>query len=110
MKIIKTNYILTLSNWCLHFFYQDNEEDDDQEIEDCEEISENETENLICTLREPATENNEAIEDATELLLPDIQTSTQIEPNYDEMDNLTLLSTLCLQESPQNGPLLPNFN
>lgn len=108
MKLFKRiDYFYTIFIYTLSF--QDNEEDD-QEIEDCEEVNENESEDLICTLRDSATENNEPIEDPTGLLLPDLQTSTQIEPNYDEMDNLTLLSTLCLQESPQNGPLLPNLN
>ncbi|XP_018563548.1 PRKCA-binding protein isoform X3 [Anoplophora glabripennis] len=88
---------------------QDNEEEE-QHIEDCEEVNESEAESLICTLGDSGTENEEVVGDSREILLPDLQTSTQLEPNYEEMDNLTLLSTLCLQDSPQNGPLLPNLN
>ncbi|KAJ8944340.1 hypothetical protein NQ318_016147 [Aromia moschata] len=86
---------------------QDNEEED-REIEDCEEVNENEDEDLICSLRQSSPDNG-LLRDS-DLLLPDLQPATQIEPNYDEMDNMTLLSSLCLQDRSQNGSLLPDLD
>ncbi|XP_049819313.1 PRKCA-binding protein isoform X2 [Aethina tumida] len=84
-----------------------NSEDVEDEIENGEEISDNgPNENLIRNLggsMENMVGENHA-------LLPDLQ--SQAEPNYDEMDNLTLLASLSIQDNPANlnGPLLPNLN
>lgn len=60
---------------------------------------------LIENLNEPADRDKDT------LLLPDFQpTPNQKEPNYDEMDNLTLLSSLCLQSESPSTPLLPELD
>jgi len=58
------------------------------------------------------TEAVEVPEVKDETLLPDfaLQTPT-IEPNYESMDNVTLLQTLCLDNSnSEKAPLLPDFS
>ncbi|CAH0546475.1 unnamed protein product [Brassicogethes aeneus] len=75
----------------------------EEEIENGQEINENDQDDsLICDLGEIElhSENNS--------LIPNLEEKN--EPNYDEMDNLTLLSSLNIQENPTNGPLLPDLN
>ncbi|KAJ8971186.1 hypothetical protein NQ317_005356 [Molorchus minor] len=88
---------------------QDNEEEEEEEsvVEDCEEANEN-RENLICNIRQGSPENDDVGD--SDLLLPNLQPAAQIEPNYDEMDNMTLLSSLCLQDKSHNGSLLPDLD
>lgn len=91
------------------FCFQDNVEDE-RDIEEGEEVIENEEENLICSLRESNNEVN-TINRESELLIPDLQCEkNQEEPNYDDLDNLTLLSSLCIQSDPQNNTLLPELD
>ncbi|CAG9855654.1 unnamed protein product [Phyllotreta striolata] len=76
---------------------QDNYEDDndDKEVEEGEEIIEM---------------KNKLIEDEpTEMLLPDLPGDVQNEPNYDQMDNWSRLSSLCI-ENPQFKPLLSDID
>ncbi|XP_019757506.1 PRKCA-binding protein isoform X2 [Dendroctonus ponderosae] len=87
-------------------------EDNDGEIETAEEISDALYNSELIT-----SEPNTALEDFPPLI-PDLEPSDRAEkePNYEEMDNLTLLSTLCLEDGPikhhssLEGNLLPNFN
>ncbi|KAG5880931.1 hypothetical protein JTB14_022307 [Gonioctena quinquepunctata] len=84
---------------------QDNDEDE-REVEVGEDLIEHQNEHLICNLE---TFEDRSIE--SDVLLPSLQTESHIEPNYAEMDNLTLLSSLCLQESPRNNrSLLPDLD
>ncbi|CAH2003572.1 unnamed protein product [Acanthoscelides obtectus] len=78
---------------------QDNEDGD---VVEAEEVTETNSQNLICDLGEEDSQSD--------ALLPDIPNQNQIEPNYEEMDNLTLLSSLCIQDSPKNGSLLPDLD
>lgn len=61
-------------------------------------------ENLLSSLVDNLSENDP--------LIPGLDRQ-QSEPNYDEMDNLTLLSSLNINGAPKddsNGPLLPDLN
>ncbi|CAH1105321.1 unnamed protein product, partial [Psylliodes chrysocephalus] len=81
---------------------QDNSEDD-KDIDEGEEIIEIE-DDLIADL----TKSNATVDrlENTEMLLPDLPTDDiQNEPNYDQMDNWALLSSLCI-DNPQYKPLL----
>ncbi|CAH1132468.1 unnamed protein product [Ceutorhynchus assimilis] len=82
-----------------------NEDDDDHEIDQAEEITDS-----LYTIND-----KEVADDSNDFtpLLPDLPETTTTEPNYDEMDNLTLLSTLCLNDSPRKideGDLLTNLD
>lgn len=88
-------------------YFQDNEEDEAQ-IEEAEEVIDNDT--LISNLIETNRGSKETITE--NVLLPDLQTEStnQLEPNYDEMDNVTLLSSLCIQNNSPSDLHLPDFN
>ncbi|XP_015833164.1 PRKCA-binding protein isoform X1 [Tribolium castaneum] len=82
-------------------------DEDEQEIENGEEVHEIE-ENLLSNLVDAG------FDEITESdpLIPGLNRQ-QTEPNYDEMDNLTLLSSLNINGAPKddtNGPLLPDLN
>nr|XP_023021951.1 PRKCA-binding protein [Leptinotarsa decemlineata] len=98
-KIFKSVAMLKIAIFCDH-------ESDEQEVEEGEDLIEHGNNHLICNL-ETFKDTNIESED---VLIPDLQTNNQLEPDYNEMDNLTLLSSLCLQESPQNRPLLPDLD
>ncbi|CAH1105320.1 unnamed protein product [Psylliodes chrysocephalus] len=85
---------------------QDNSEDD-KDIDEGEEIIEIE-DDLIADL----TKSNATVDrlENTEMLLPDLPTDDiQNEPNYDQMDNWALLSSLCI-DNPQYKPLLSDLD
>nr|CAI5829375.1 unnamed protein product [Callosobruchus analis] len=66
---------------------------EDGDVVEAEEVTETNTQNLICDLGAEEDSQSEA-------LLSDIPNQNQIEPNYDDMDNLTLLSSLAYK-TPQ---------
>lgn len=89
-------------------------EDEDSEIDPADEINESMfSSKLIGDRKQIDTELTNESEDFLPLL-PDLPTNP-VEPNYEEMDNLTLLSTLCLDDSPRKsenkeGDLLPSLD
>ncbi|XP_044765638.1 PRKCA-binding protein isoform X2 [Coccinella septempunctata] len=93
---------------------QENEDDDDELcIENGEEINEIGDQNLISDLL------NLSCESDTNFSVPNDETNEknlmQKEPNYDAMDNLTLLSTLNIQDrspvcSQSENALIPNLD
>ncbi|KAH0816673.1 hypothetical protein GEV33_006118 [Tenebrio molitor] len=82
-------------------------DEEDQEIENGEEVHELE-ENLLSELVDSTFDNISE----NDPLIAGLDRN-QPEPNYDEMDNLTLLASLNIHETPKNnvnGPLLPDLN
>lgn len=79
------------------YYFQDTEEDE-QEIENGIEVRENQILPLIEDLPSPSIDCS--IEDTTEdqPLIPGLE-NTRNEPDYSTMDNMTLLSTLSLQDN-----------
>ncbi|XP_056629715.1 PRKCA-binding protein isoform X2 [Diorhabda sublineata] len=85
---------------------QENEEDY-REVEEAEEILNMNNDQLISDLSKPIEKNDH--NNHSDLLLPDLPNDIQNEPNYDDMDNWALLSSLCL-DSPQHKPLLSGLD
>nr|CAH7725779.1 unnamed protein product [Callosobruchus chinensis] len=79
------------------------QDSEDGDVVEAQEVTETNTQNLICDLGGEDDSQSEA-------LLSDMPSQNQIEPNYDDMDNLTLLSSLCIQDSPSNRSLLPDLD
>ncbi|XP_030766195.1 PRKCA-binding protein isoform X2 [Sitophilus oryzae] len=92
-------------------------EDEDPDIEIGEELGENLlSENLIGANNRRSSTENGTNEENSAPLLPDLPSNAvNREPNYEDMDNLTLLSSLCLTDSPnrahsaEEGSLIPNL-
>uniref|UniRef100_A0A6P7G944 PRKCA-binding protein n=1 Tax=Diabrotica virgifera virgifera TaxID=50390 RepID=A0A6P7G944_DIAVI len=84
--------------------------DDDKEVEEGEEILDIERDDFIANFSVPSASNelegNFIGRDLSHL----IECAIQREQDEEEMDNLTLLSSLCLQDTPQNKPLLPDLD
>ncbi|KAK9891897.1 hypothetical protein WA026_017382 [Henosepilachna vigintioctopunctata] len=85
---------------------QDYEDDDEPCIENGEEVSEMDDPNLITDLLNLSSDSETNIAMYNEVI-PDLDSSMKQEPNYDTMDNFTLLSTLNIHDqSPTKS--LPN--
>lgn len=90
----------------MNFLLQDNEEDDP-----CVEAEEvfGKDGVLISNLND--LPQGDKITTSENVLLPDLQPGlNRAEPNYDEMDNLTLLSSLCLHSDLPSVPLLSELD
>ncbi|KAF7282867.1 hypothetical protein GWI33_001897 [Rhynchophorus ferrugineus] len=91
-------------------------EDDDADVELAKEINEDQNllfdDDLIIGHNQNITENEDNSNKADpNLLLPDLAGNSVVELNYDEMDNLTLLSSLCLTDKPTKcDPLVTQEN
>ncbi|KAL3275108.1 hypothetical protein HHI36_019879 [Cryptolaemus montrouzieri] len=95
---------------------QYNDDDDDELcIENGEEVSEMSDENLITDLLNLSSDSETNLT-ITSNLIADVDNSVEQEPNYDTMDNLTLLSTLNIQDraseeyTNSKDVLLPNLD
>lgn len=65
---------------------------------------------LISSLTDDNTDEDKDNSSNT-ILLPDLQPEpNETEPNYEEMDNLTLLQSLCIHNDSPNVPLLPELD